>query len=34
MLSVNCAKEAAKQNAKLYIEVSTAQVYDSDKVRS
>jgi len=31
LLSVNCAKEAAKQGVKLFVEVSTAQVYDADK---
>ncbi|ORZ40146.1 NAD-dependent epimerase/dehydratase [Catenaria anguillulae PL171] len=31
MLSTNCAKEAAKNKSKLFIEVSTAQVYDGDK---
>ncbi|KAK3728621.1 hypothetical protein QZH41_011712, partial [Actinostola sp. cb2023] len=30
-LSINCAKEAAKQNIKRFIELSTAQVYSSDK---
>jgi len=30
-LSVNCAKEAAKQGVKVYIEVSTSQVYDGEK---
>ncbi|KAI9142916.1 hypothetical protein BKA69DRAFT_1109265 [Paraphysoderma sedebokerense] len=33
-LSVNCAKEAAKQGVKLFIEVSTGQVYDGDKKAS
>ena len=32
MLSVNCAKEAAKLNVKRFIEVSTAQVYEEGKV--
>lgn len=31
-LSVNCAKEAAKLNVGIFIELSTAQVYDADKV--
>lgn len=31
-LSVNCAKEAAKRNVKLFIEMSTAEVYDSNQV--
>jgi nucleoside-diphosphate-sugar epimerase len=31
LLSVNCAKEAAKQGVKMFVEVSTAQVYDADK---
>ncbi|KAI9326148.1 hypothetical protein DFJ73DRAFT_867078 [Zopfochytrium polystomum] len=30
-LSVACAKEAAKRSVKVYVEVSTAQVYESDK---
>ena len=30
-LSVACGQEAAKRNVKVFIEVSTAQVYDSDK---
>lgn len=34
LLSVNCAKEAAKQQCGVFIEVSTAQVYDGDKVLS
>ncbi|XP_071943474.1 GDP-D-glycero-alpha-D-manno-heptose dehydrogenase-like [Antedon mediterranea] len=33
-LSLNCAKEAAKRAIKMYIEVSTAQVYNSDKKAS
>ncbi|KAI7863577.1 hypothetical protein BDF14DRAFT_1345331 [Spinellus fusiger] len=33
-LSVNCAKEAAKHNVKVFVEVSTAEVYDSDQVAS
>ena len=32
-LSLHCAKEAARRNAKKYIEVSTGQVYTADKVR-
>lgn len=31
LLSINCAKEAAKQGVKAFIELSTAQVYDADK---
>ncbi|KAI9219274.1 NAD-dependent epimerase/dehydratase [Blastocladiella britannica] len=31
LLSVHCAKEAAKQKAGVFIEVSTAQVYDGEK---
>lgn len=31
-LSVNCAKEAAKRNVKLFVELSTAEVYDSNQV--
>ncbi|KNE55464.1 hypothetical protein AMAG_01355 [Allomyces macrogynus ATCC 38327] len=34
VLSVNCAKEAAKQKCKVYVEVSTGQVYDGDKKSS
>lgn len=34
LLSVNCAKEAAKQGVKMFVEVSTAQVYDADKKAS
>ncbi|KAI9179855.1 hypothetical protein H9P43_005186 [Blastocladiella emersonii ATCC 22665] len=34
VLSTNCAKEAAKQKVKLFIEMSTAQVYDGDKKNS
>ncbi|KAL1920640.1 uncharacterized protein VTP21DRAFT_1017 [Calcarisporiella thermophila] len=30
-LSVNCAKEAAKRNVSVFLEMSTAEVYDSDK---
>lgn len=30
-LSISCAKEAAKRNVKVFVEVSTAQVYDSGK---
>ncbi|KAI8373920.1 hypothetical protein EDC96DRAFT_497956 [Choanephora cucurbitarum] len=30
-LSVNCAKEAAKRKVKVFIEMSTAEVYDSDQ---
>jgi len=30
-LSVNCAKEAAKQNVKMFVEVSTAQIYEEGK---
>ncbi|CAO0801198.1 unnamed protein product [Mucor circinelloides] len=33
-LSVNCAKEAAKRNVKLFIEMSTAEVYDSNQEAS
>ncbi|KAI8337758.1 hypothetical protein BC941DRAFT_426101 [Chlamydoabsidia padenii] len=33
-LSVNCAKEAAKRKIKVYIMLSTAEVYDSDQVAS
>jgi nucleoside-diphosphate-sugar epimerase len=33
LLTVNCAKEAAKQGVKMFVELSTAQVYDADKVR-
>jgi nucleoside-diphosphate-sugar epimerase len=32
-LSVNCAKEAAKRNVKLFVEMSTAEVYDSNQVK-
>lgn len=32
MLSVNCAKQAATQKVGCFIEMSTAQVYDADKV--
>lgn len=31
-LSVNCAKEAAKRNIKVFVEMSTAEVYDSNQV--
>lgn len=31
-VSVNCAKEAAKTGVRRFVEVSTAQVYNSDKV--
>ncbi|KAF7722582.1 hypothetical protein EC973_002935 [Apophysomyces ossiformis] len=30
-LSINCAKEAAKRNVKVFVEMSTAEVYDSDQ---
>ncbi|KAL6601096.1 NAD(P)-binding protein [Neocallimastix californiae] len=30
-LSVTCAKEAAKRNIKVFVELSTAQIYDGDK---
>ncbi len=33
-LSVNCAKHAASLNVGVFIELSTAQVYDADKVRA
>ncbi|XP_033099689.1 dTDP-D-glucose 4,6-dehydratase-like isoform X2 [Anneissia japonica] len=33
-LSLNCAREAAKRSIKIYIEVSTGQVYNSDKKAS
>jgi hypothetical protein len=33
-LSVNCAKEAAKRKVGVYIMLSTAEVYDSDQVKS
>ncbi|KAI8644860.1 hypothetical protein BD408DRAFT_474713 [Parasitella parasitica] len=33
-LSVNCAKEAAKRNVKVFIEMSTAEVYDSSQEAS
>lgn len=33
-ITLNCAHLAAKMSAKKFIEVSTAQVYDSGKVRS
>ncbi|KAL7750824.1 hypothetical protein RI367_003781 [Sorochytrium milnesiophthora] len=33
-LSINCAKEAAKQGCKVFVEVSTAQVYDGEKKAS
>lgn len=32
-LSVNCAKEAAKRNIKVFIQISTAEVYDSSQVK-
>lgn len=32
-LSVNCAKEAAKRNVKLFVEMSTAEVYEHSSVR-
>jgi dTDP-4-dehydrorhamnose reductase len=32
LLSVNCGKQAAKSNVGVFVEVSTAQVYDGDKV--
>jgi hypothetical protein len=32
LLSVNCAKQAAKSGVGVFIETSTAQVYDADKV--
>jgi hypothetical protein len=31
-LSVNCAKEAAKRHIKVFLEMSTSEVYDSSKV--
>jgi hypothetical protein len=31
-LSVNCGKQAAAMNVGVFLEVSTAQVYDGDKV--
>jgi len=34
LLTVNCAKEAAKQGVKFFIEMSTGQVYDGDKKAS
>ncbi|KAI3654914.1 hypothetical protein MP228_000294 [Amoeboaphelidium protococcarum] len=34
LLSVNCAKQAAKMNVGVFIETSTAQVYDADKKSS
>ena len=33
-ITLNCAHLAAKMSVKKFIEVSTAQVYDSSKVRS
>ena len=33
-ITLNCAHLAAKMSVKMFIEVSTAQVYDSGKVRS
>ena len=33
LLTVNCAREAAKRGCGVFIEASTAQVYDGDKVR-
>ncbi|CAO3650577.1 unnamed protein product [Mucor hiemalis] len=33
-LSVNCAKEAARRNVKLFVELSTAEVYDSNQEAS
>lgn len=33
-LSVNCAKEAAKQNVKVFVQFSTAEVYDHKSVTS
>ncbi|CEP10755.1 hypothetical protein [Parasitella parasitica] len=33
-LSVNCAKEAAKRNVKVFVEMSTAEVYDSGEKSS
>ena len=34
LLSTNCAKEAVKLGCKVFIEVSTAQVYDGEKVKA
>lgn len=34
VLSVNCAKEAAKRKVKVFVEASTGQVYDGDKKTS
>lgn len=34
ILSTNCAKEAAKQNVKMFIQLSTAQIYEHDKKAS
>jgi len=31
-LSMNCAKEAASRNVRLYMEFSSGQMYSSDKV--
>jgi hypothetical protein len=31
-LSCNCAREAAKQHVRRYVEISTAQMVSSDKV--
>lgn len=31
-LSINCAKEAAKQNVKMFIEISDGHVHSSEKV--
>ncbi len=33
-LSMNCAREAARQGVRKYIEISTAQMYSTDKVLS
>ena len=32
-VTVNCAQEAAKSGVKRFVEVSTAQIYDCDKVQ-
>ena len=32
-VAVNCAREAARANVKKFIHFSTAQIYDSSKVR-
>lgn len=31
-LSLNCAREAAKHNVRMFVEFSTGQVYAADKV--